>query len=79
MAIDSAEKRQNIAGCGRIFMRSHFPRATPDAEWRIAGGIAYGGNPIASLIAVVDAFRHIHAVLRDVCRPILRDASDGWP
>ena len=47
MAIDTIEKRQNIAGAGRVFMRSHFPVATPDDEWRIASGIAYGGNVIA--------------------------------
>ena len=53
MAIDSAEKRQNISGCGRLFMRSHFPQTTPDSEWRIASGIAFGGNAISSIIAVI--------------------------
>ena len=53
MAIDSAEKRQNITGAGRTFMRSHFPVATPDSEWRIAAGHAYGGNAIAGTTPVV--------------------------
>ena len=52
MAIDTIEKRQNIAGAGRVFMRSHFPVAVPDAEWRIASGIAYGGNEIAGFIPI---------------------------
>ena len=47
MALDTAEKRQNAAGAGRVFMRTHFPVATPDEEWRIAGGIAYGGNALS--------------------------------
>ena len=47
MALDTAEKRQNAAGAGRIFMRTHFPIATPDEEWRIASGIAYGGNALS--------------------------------
>lgn len=47
MALDTAEKRQNAAGAGRVFMRTHFPVATPDEQWRIAGGIAYGGNALS--------------------------------
>ena len=47
MAIDSAEKRQNISGCGRPYMRSHFPVAAKDEEWRIASGHAYGGNALS--------------------------------
>ncbi len=56
MAIDTAEKRQNISGCGRPYMRSHFPVATPDEEWRIASGHAYGGNTLAVVTAPFDYF-----------------------
>jgi hypothetical protein len=28
-------------------MRTHFPVATPDERWRIASGIAYGGNALS--------------------------------
>jgi len=48
MAIDDAEKRQNITGCGRPYMRSHFPQSAPDEEWRIAGGHAYSGNTLGT-------------------------------
>ena len=47
MALDTAEKRQNAAGAGRPYMRTHFPVATPDEQWRIASGIAYGGNALS--------------------------------
>lgn len=48
MAIDSAEKRQNVVGIGRPWMRTHFPIATPDVEWRAATGLSYGANGLQS-------------------------------
>lgn len=56
MAIDTAEKRQNISGCGRPYMRSHFPVATPDEEWRIFSGNAYGGNTLSVSAFLFDYF-----------------------
>jgi len=56
MAIDTAEKRQNITGCGRPYMRSHFPIATPDQEWRIASGHAYSGNSLSVSAFLFDYF-----------------------
>ena len=56
MAIDTAEKRQNITGCGRPYMRSHFPVATPDEEWRIFSGNAYGGNTLSAVGGLYDYF-----------------------
>jgi hypothetical protein len=47
MAIDDKEKRQNVIGVGRPFLRNHFPIATPDEQWRIASGLAYGGNALS--------------------------------
>ncbi len=44
MGIDSKEKRQGITGVGRPYIRDKFPVATPDEEWRIFSGLAYGGN-----------------------------------
>lgn len=49
MAIDTAEKRQNLTGVGRPYLRSQFPVATPDEEWRIATGNAYGGNALSAV------------------------------
>lgn len=46
MAIDSKEKRANVLGVGRPYMRDKFPVATPDEQWRIASGHAYGGNAL---------------------------------
>ena len=74
MAIDSAEKRQNIAGCGRVFMRSHFPQATPDAEWRIAGGIAFGGNTISAVAAVIANL--VLGLVTKLVLPIAFDITD---
>ncbi len=47
MAIDSKEKRAAVLGVGRPWMRDKFPVATPDEEWRIASGNAYGGNALS--------------------------------
>ncbi len=50
MAIDSAEKRQDIVGVGRPYLRSQFPIATPDEQWRVAIGLAYSGNALSAAI-----------------------------
>ncbi len=47
MAIDSKEKRAAVFGVGRPWMRDKFPVATPDEEWRISSGNAYGGNALS--------------------------------
>ena len=44
MAIDSAEKRQNLVGVGRVHLRTHFPQVSKDAQWRAASGIGFGGS-----------------------------------
>ena len=46
MAIDSKEKRAAVLGVARPWMRDKFPVATPDEEWRISSGNAYGGNAL---------------------------------
>ena len=56
MAIDSKEKRQNIIGVARPWMRNVFPVATPDEQWRAAVGNTYGGNALTPGGAV--AFRN---------------------
>jgi len=48
MAIDSKEKRAAVLGVGRPWMRDKLPVATPDEEWRIASGNAYGGNALGA-------------------------------
>ncbi len=48
MAIDSKEKRAGVLGVGRPWMRDKFPIATPDEQWRIASGNAYGGNALSA-------------------------------
>lgn len=52
MAIDSKKKRANILGVGRPWMRDKFPVATPDEEWRISSGNAYGGNALSPIIGL---------------------------
>lgn len=47
MAIDSKEKRAGVLGVARPWMRDKFPVATPDEQWRIASGNAYGGNALS--------------------------------
>ncbi len=47
MAIDSKEKRASVMGVARPWMRDKFPVATPDQEWRISSGNAYGGNALS--------------------------------
>jgi hypothetical protein len=56
MAIDSKEKRQAVLGVGRPWIRNKFPVATPDEEWRISSGNAYGGNALSA--GGVVAFRN---------------------
>lgn len=46
MALDTKEKRANVVGIGRPYLRDKFPIATPDEQWRIASGNAYGGNAL---------------------------------
>ena len=46
MAIYSKEKRQAIFGIARPWMRNTFPVATPDEQWRMSVGNAYGGNAL---------------------------------
>ena len=52
MALNTKEKRAAVLGVGRPWMRDKFPVATPDQEWRISSGNAYGGNSIAAAVAV---------------------------
>jgi hypothetical protein len=47
VAIDSKEKRVAVIGVGRPWARDIFPVATPDEEWRINVGLAYGGNALS--------------------------------
>lgn len=47
MAIDSKEKRAAVFGVGRPWMRDKLPVATPDEEWRLSSGNAYGGNALS--------------------------------
>ena len=55
MAIDSKEKRAAVLGVARPWMRDKFPVATPDQEWRVSSGNAYGGNTIAAPIIFIVA------------------------
>ena len=48
MAIDSKEKRQNVIGVARPWLRNVFPVATPDEQWRAAVGNSYGGNALSA-------------------------------
>jgi len=46
MAIDTKEKRANVLGVGRPWMRDKFPVATPDEQWRASSANSYGGNAL---------------------------------
>ncbi len=48
MAIDTKEKRAAVLGVARPWMRDKFPVATPDQEWRVSSGNAYGGNALGA-------------------------------
>lgn len=48
MALDTKEKRANVIGVGRPYLRDKFPVATPDEEWRMSSGNAWGGNPLSA-------------------------------
>ncbi len=48
MAIDSKEKRAAVLGVARPWMRDLLPIATPDEEWRLNVGHAYGGNALSA-------------------------------
>lgn len=52
MALDTKEKRAAVIGVGRPWMRDKFPVVTPDEEWRISSGNAYGGNALTPLVEV---------------------------
>jgi hypothetical protein len=47
MALDTQEKRMNVVGVGRPWLRTKLPGAK-DQAWRVASGNAYGGNEIAA-------------------------------
>ena len=53
MALDDKEKRAAVIGVGRPWMRDKFPVATPDEEWRISSGNAYGGNALTPVATTV--------------------------
>ena len=50
MALDDLEKRQAVLGVARPWMRNIFPVATPDEEWRLNVGNAYGGNALSPVV-----------------------------
>ncbi len=53
MALDTKEKRMNVVGVGRPWMRAKLP-GTNDQAWRVASGNGYGGNTIAAPVAPSD-------------------------
>ncbi len=59
MAIDTREKRENIPGIGRPWMRAHHTE-TIDEQWRIGVGLAYGGNVLSAGSQVVPALVYHH-------------------
>lgn len=65
MSIDSKEKRAAVIGVGRPWMRDKFPVATPDEEWRISSGLAYGGNALSASTVTIDRWFSQEPVYRD--------------
>lgn len=52
MALDTREKRQNVAGVGRPWMRHPLPVGATDEQSRIASGLGYGGNALSLSVTV---------------------------
>jgi hypothetical protein len=50
MAIDTKEKRAAVLGVARPWMRDKLPVETPDQEWRMVSGNAYGGNVLSPTV-----------------------------
>lgn len=45
MAIDTQQKRMSVTGCGRPYLRGHFP-GTINEAWRLSIGNVYAGNAL---------------------------------
>jgi len=58
MAIDSVEKRKNVPGVGRPWMRHPLSITPTDEQARIARGNAYGGNTLGAGAAGGPTLRH---------------------
>ena len=50
MAIDSQQKRMSATGCGRPYLRGHFP-GTINEAWRLAAGNVFSGNALTPVSA----------------------------
>jgi hypothetical protein len=72
MAIDSKEKRAAVFGVARPWWRDKFPVATPDEEWRISSGNAYGGNALSG------ATGPAAGVSRDNIAPVRKQQRLAW-
>ena len=55
MALDTREKRENVPGVGRPWMRAHHTE-TIDEQWRISVGLGYGGNAFGAVVAAAGGF-----------------------
>ncbi len=60
MALDTLEKRRNVPGVGRPWMRMKHPVATPDQQWRMAVGNAYGGNDLSPASGAIPPLSYHH-------------------
>ena len=49
MALDTAAKRANVAGVGRVWMRTPWPGAN-SVQWRMSRGLSYGGNALSAVV-----------------------------
>ena len=52
MAIDTREKRANVLGVARPWIRSKEPDASKDEAWRASSANSYGGNLLSPTIAL---------------------------
>ena len=67
MALNTQEKRLNVVGVGRPWLRSKLPQASKDEQWRIASGLAYGGNALSPLAPSTGTPRYV-GMLKDIGR-----------
>lgn len=70
MAIDTREKRANVMGVGRPWMRSKHPTGTFDEQARINIGNAYGGNSLSATGLTI--LNYTRGLMRSMFRGLAR-------
>lgn len=78
MALDTKEKRAAAIGVARPWMRGKLPSATPDQEWRISSGNAYGGNALSPSGSTATIYPNGDGSIGDWTDETGVDTTDLW-